>query len=66
MLVRIVNQETSAKDIALADGTEIRLAPYSKRGSGHFSAAIDASIIPEGVRRMATRGWVAIEEVNND
>lgn len=61
--VRLHNLETSARDITLTDGTNVRLAPFSRTGLAHISAPIPKKLIPEAIKKLVTRRWVKIEEV---
>ncbi len=61
--VILVNREPGAKDITLADGTNVRLAPFSRSGTGHRSKPIPKKLLPPPVRKMRDRGEIDIEEV---
>jgi hypothetical protein len=63
-LVRIVNLEASYKDITLLDGSNIRLAPYSRGGGPNVSEPVLKKLLPPALKSMVTRRWIKIEEVS--
>jgi hypothetical protein len=72
VMVRITNKESRPKEVLLSDGTTVRLAPWSPRGTGHTSKPIPVQHLayqrkdgrPGPLHKAVGRGHITIEEVS--